>query len=230
MSWGYRLVAASETPPGDDWLSGAERRILERLPVERRRSEWLSGRWAAKEALAAWLGLGRDLAARRRIEVLPGVERAPHPLLDEVPAPVALSLSHRAGRALAVVGSPDLALGCDLERTEPRSRLFVHEYFTEAEAAALATAPHEMHDLVANLVWSAKESALKLVLKGLSIPTRSVEAVPSLLAERSDGWLALTVVSLSDGERFSGWWRRHEDLVLTALSRPPLPPPRELLD
>ncbi len=228
MSWGYRLVAASETPAGDLWLSPAEARLLERLTVENRRLEWLSGRWAAKEALAAWLGLGPELAERRRIEVLPGVERAPHPLLDEQPAPAALSLSHRAGRALALVGAPELALGCDLERTEPRSRLFVHEYFTEAEAERLAATSPATHDLMANLVWSAKESALKLLLKGLSVPTRTVEVEASPPAPARDGWSALAVAHLPGVERFTGWWRRHDDLVLTVLSHPPLPPPPAL--
>lgn len=228
MTWGYRLVQARETPPGADWLSDAERRILERLPAAKRREEWLGGRWAAKVALAAWLDRPTEAASLRQLEVITGADRGPRLLVDGAPVETALSLSHRAGQALALIGAAELALGCDLERTEPRSRLFVHEYFTAAERRLVETASEADRDQIANLVWSAKESALKLLRTGLTVPTRTVEAVPAPRASTPGAWAPLTVAHLTDGERFSGWWRLAGDLLVTVLSRPPLPPPREL--
>lgn len=228
MTWGYLLVDALETPPGTDWLSDAERRILERLPAAKRREEWLGGRWAAKAALAAWLDRPTEAASLRQLEVITGADRGPRLLVDGAPVETALSISHRAGLALALIGAADLALGCDLERTEPRSRLFVHEYFTDAERRLVENAPDAERDQLANLIWSAKESALKLLRTGLTVPTRTVEAMPAPRGAALGGWAALTVAHLTDGERFSGWWRLAGDLLVTVLSRPPLPPPREL--
>lgn len=228
MTWGYRLVHLRETPPGTDWLSDAERRILERLPAATRREEWLGGRWAAKTALAVWLDRPLGAASLRRLEVITGADRGPRLLVDDAPDETALSLSHRAGFALALIGAAELALGCDLERTEPRSRLFVREYFTDGERQLVETAPDAHRDRLANLIWSAKESALKLLRTGLTVPTRTVEAMPVPDDAAPGGWARLTVAHLTDDERFTGWWRSADDLLLTVLSRPPLPPPREL--
>ena len=63
--------------------------------------------------LWAWGGL-------ERAEVVAAASGAPRRTGGE-PAPAAISLSHRNGRALAVVADPGLALGCDLEATEARS-------------------------------------------------------------------------------------------------------------
>lgn len=46
-----------------------------------------------------------------------------------------MSLSHRAGRALAAVGDAGAALGADLELVEPRSALRVADFFTATRPA-----------------------------------------------------------------------------------------------
>ena len=68
-----------------------------------------------------------------------------------------------------------LSVGCDLELVEPRSALFVRDYFTAAERERVAAAPAREHDELANLIWCAKESALKVLRTGLRRDTRSVE-------------------------------------------------------
>ena len=77
-----------------------------------------------------------------------------------------------------------MALGCDLELVEPRSDRFVADYLTAAEQQLVLGAGPE-RDLVANLIWSAKESALKVLRVGLRRDTRSVEVT-------LDGWGAVT--------------------------------------
>ena len=83
------------------------------------------------------------------------------------PAGVEVSLTDRAGWAVCLVWTEPRPVGCDLELAEPRSRAFVRDFFTEAERRAVAGAgraagPRE----VANLIWSAKESALKVLQTG----------------------------------------------------------------
>ena len=68
---------------------------------------------------------------------------------------------------------------------------------------------------LATLIWSAKESALKAILKGLSVDTFSiqVDAPPTPLAR--DTWLPLRAHQAHTGETFSGWWRRDTRFVWT---------------
>ena len=78
-------------------------------------------------------------------------------------------------------------------------------------------------DVAANLLWSAKESALKVLRVGLRADTRSVEV--TLGADvRPDGWSPLAVRAVT-GDRFPGWWRRDGVFLLTLASRELTEPP-----
>ena len=86
------------------------------LRIEKRRADWRLGRYTAKSAVGALLGVDPG-----RVEIVAAPGGAPVAYLDGVRADVELSLSHRAGRALAVIASRGAALGCDLELIEARS-------------------------------------------------------------------------------------------------------------
>ena len=133
-------------------------------------------------------------------------------------------LTDRAGWAVCLTGL-GRGLGCDLELVEPRSELFVHDYMTETETAFVSAEPAgPARDLAANLIWSTKESALKVLRTGLRRDTRSVEV--TLGSGLIDGWRELTVAT--DTERvFPGWWQRFGDFVLTDAGSP-LPTPSAL--
>ena len=120
------------------WLTAGEQATLARLHVAKRRSDWLLGRWTAKRALAAYLGCVSRLA---RVEIRAAESGAPEVFLDGRAAPLTLSLSHAAGRGLCAVTAAGVALGCDLERIESRSRAFVADYFTDDEQRLIAAAP-----------------------------------------------------------------------------------------
>ena len=73
------------------------------------------------------------------------------------------------------------------------------------------------HALMANLVWSAKESALKALGEGLRLDTRSVEMDTAELKVNGDAWSPLVVTG--PGERiFRGWWRVSDGFVWTVLT------------
>jgi 4'-phosphopantetheinyl transferase len=111
-------------------------------------------------------------------------------------------------------------VGCDLEVVEPRSTQFVADWFTPLERDVVYRSGEP--DLYANLVWSAKESALKVLRTGLRRDTRSVEV--RLLADERDGWNRMEVHSV-EGGAFTGWWRRAGAFVFTyAASRSTTPP------
>ena len=94
------------------------------------------------------------------------------------PVPRSISLGDRAGFGLCALAGPGVRLGCDLERVERRSEAFVADYFTECERALWLRAPRAERSRLANLVWSAKESAVK-ALGGHGVSQRrKLEALP----------------------------------------------------
>lgn len=215
--WRLTFAQASEVPGDDGWLSPGERHALSDLHVEKRRTEWRLGRWAAKRALRQWLTPGVD--DLQRIAVLAAADGAPEAYVDGVPCAEALSISHRAGTAMAVV-SEGCTVGCDIEVVEPRSDAFVADYFTGDEGRLVHSVPASARALVANLIWSCKESAAKALRVGLSVDTRSlaVSVAPSVRGDRA------AVVVRHDGGELRGWWRRQDAYVVTVVFGPPVIP------
>jgi 4'-phosphopantetheinyl transferase len=218
----------ADAPAADDWLSAREAAWVARMRFPKRRGEFRLGRWTAKTALALYLGRGRSAAELRAIEIDRAPDGAPLPLLDGRPAGAFVTMTDRADQAVCVVGPPGSAIGCDLELIEPRSDAFVADYLTGPEQRlVLDAAPGEARELVANLIWSGKESALKVLRSGLRRDTRSVAVS---LPERPAvlGWSALQVTA-AEGLEFPGWWRRFGSFVLTLAAAGPCPPPRPLV-
>lgn len=224
---GWAVARAAEVPVSNGWLGATEREVLATLSGERktrRRADWRLGRFTAKRLLARRLALEEDAGELARIEVLAADDGAPEPFLDGEPLSLALSLAHRAGLGLAAVADPPCRLGCDVERIEPRSTAFVGDFFTAGEARWVAEAPNGRRALLANLLWSAKESALKADRSGLRRDTRGVEV-------RAPGWLevvesvdldcvrwgALEADDLERGRRLAGGWWWSGDLLFTLL-------------
>jgi 4'-phosphopantetheinyl transferase len=232
MQWLAR--GEGQVPPGQQWLTGAEAVRAGAMRFTKRRNEYLVRRYAGKCAVAAAVGLPADPASLGRIGVLNRMTGAPYVEVDGRTLGLDISLTDRAGWAVCLVG-PDLgAVGVDLEIVEPRSAGFVSDFLTPAEQAVVAAAPGpDGHDAAANLIWSAKESALKVLRTGLRADTRSVEVVledPAGISTgggRADGWQRLAVSS-RDG-RFPGWWRRDGVFLLTMVAASGLDdPPTEL--
>lgn len=219
-----------DLPTALDWLSPPEQQLLAGFRYTKRRVEFLTRRWTAKRAVARVLDRDSSAAALAAIEVRHHASGAPWVAVDGQPAAVELSISDRAGWAVCVVGPPGgsgAALGIDLELVEPRSEGFVGDFFTPAEAAAVRQLPAgAARDEAANLVWSAKESALKVLKVGLRADTRSVQ-VRYARERRPDGWAPLAMAG-EDGSAFTGWWRRDGVFLLTTAGRQPAPPPQPL--
>jgi 4'-phosphopantetheinyl transferase len=212
-----------DVPREESWLSDAEATYANRQRFAKRRSEFLVARWTAKQALRAVLSLPIHGAGLRRIEVRHATTGAPFACVDGTPVDARISLTDRAGWAVCLVAESG-PIGCDLELVEPRSERFVRDFLTAAERDYVKSAADR--DVAANLVWSAKESALKVLETGLRRDTRSVEVS---VAPPSDGWSALTVTT-AEGSAFPGWWRRFGDFVLTVAAQAGLPAPAGLDD
>lgn len=225
VSW--LLQTKADLPPRREWLSPAEEERLAGFEVSKRRQEWLLGRWTAKRALAAYRPESLGRRSLSALEIRAATDGAPEAFCDGQRLPLILALSHRSELAVCAVAGTETALGCDLERVEPRSEGLVEDFFTERERSLVAGADGEEAELLANLVWSAKESALKAMRVGLRMDTRKVEVE---LPDRNivDGWRPITVHHRESGRVFAGWWRRILPCVLTILASPPARAPVEM--
>jgi len=219
LSQGEALV------PNDDlsWLSATEQQRLAGMTYTKRRAEYLLGRWTAKLAVAAVEGLPIAPPSLATLEVRPAADGAPLAWKSGQALPRRVSLTDRAGWAVCGVSPSGLEVGCDLELVEHRSPGFVADYFTPAERTLAHAAPSEREwQRVTNLIWSAKESALKVLRTGLRRDTRSVEVTPA--EGCGDDWAPLTVRS-AEGSTFYGWWRLYGAFILTSAAPEPLAPP-----
>jgi 4'-phosphopantetheinyl transferase len=213
-----------DVPESDDWLSAAESARLTGLRFAKRHTEVRLARWTAKQALVRALDLGDDAAALVEVEIRAAPTGAPTVFVGDERAPVAVSMTDRADWAVCVVAPSDVAVGCDLELVEARSDAFVGDWFTLGEQDLVRrAAPGDERQLVANLVWSAKESALKVLETGLRRDTRSVEV--DVVEDVGDERWARLVVRAEEGAAFPGWWRRYGAFVLTFVADADCDPP-----
>jgi 4'-phosphopantetheinyl transferase len=215
----------SNVPEGDDWLSGSERIILSGMNVPKRRNDWRLGRWTVKQAIKACQS-NRD-PFLSSLEIRAAADGAPEAFRNGEPAGVSISISHSNGRSMCAVGSPGLSLGCDLELIEQREIKFFEDYFAPEEIALLQKTPAESN-LVAYLIWSAKETVLKMLRQGMRRDTRSVLIRPDF-SEPRDSWYRWTCQCLESSRTFSGWWRAGDGFVYSLASDPPDSFPKQLL-
>ena len=212
----YLAAAMVDVPSHDGWLDEREAARLGAMVFTKRRAEARLGRWTAKRALAAALRLDDDPSVLRRLSVVNATDGAPEAFFDGRAVPVSVSMTDRADWAVCTVIGGDRPIGCDLELVEPRSDAFVADYLTPSEQDLIAAEP-DQRDLLANLIWSAKESALKLLRTGLRRDTRSVEVGLTPHNRAGDDWTGL-YVDTAEGFTFTGAWRRHGAFVLTYVS------------
>src|SRR5664279_4021770 len=109
----------ADVPRHDDWLSSFEAGRLSHMLVRKRRDDWRLGRWTAKRAVAEWAGVPAHSRALATIEIRPAQSGAPEVFVNNQPADVTISLSHRSGIGLCAMADAGVALGCDLELIEP---------------------------------------------------------------------------------------------------------------
>lgn len=152
-------------------LSQAEKLACRRLATEKRRADWLSGRLAAKKALAARMNVSPE-----DVEVLSESSGRPYCPLPDAPA---FSITHTSAGGLCAVSSGSEPIGADWETISARG----------TDVLAFYTHPHERTPQVLasaeaqTRLWAAKEAVLKLLGIGLGCDPRDVRILPSLRLE-----------------------------------------------
>jgi 4'-phosphopantetheinyl transferase len=215
----HPALARAEPPEG--LLSSAEEARFRSLTREKRRRDWLLGRWTAKHLAAHYI----ELVAGRRpalseIVITTDPDGAPRLQSQNGYARIvdrlAISISHSHGHALcALTAAPEYAPGADIEYVEPRDPAFVTDFFTDDEIERVHRAPPSVQPLLTTVIWSAKEAALKSLRRGLTVDTRQIVCLPDEPAV--DGWTPVAVRCCPewDATVHRGWWRQIGGFVLT---------------
>ena len=169
-------------------FSPAEAAELAGLHVPARIREWKASRIAAKVlARAAYPGL--EKLPFPEIQTFRQPSGAPCLVLgDGTPLPGVFSQSHSHGFIFSGICMEDQRFGIDLEFIESRSEVFINDFFTSEEAGLCLNAPLETCDVLATLIWSAKEAVLKAAALGLKLDTRKVEITPQGDFSGGDSW------------------------------------------
>ena len=198
-------------PKDNDWLTQQEKQILENLKFLKRRNEWRLGRWTAKNAVQKYFESQKHLTFQD-IHILTRENRSPYIKIDNHENNIALSISHRERKALSAVSDNFNAIGCDLELIETRSELFITDYFTPNEVNIVTSHP-DQKDIIANLIWSAKESVSKVVQLGLNLSTHDVD-VHTIQFENSSEWNDMDI-TLNNSNSFYGKWKQLGNYIIT---------------
>jgi 4'-phosphopantetheinyl transferase len=224
--------SAAELPGGasdgclDGLLNAAEQERWRGFVSDKRRGDWLLGRWTAKLLLQSVLAEKTGWRAPLdRLVIAQEESGRPYLQLSDWPplwqrCLICLSISHSAGRAFcALTIGTGWQVGADIELVAPRRPAFVADYFVPAEQALLATSPPDCRDALTNAIWSGKEAALKMIGLGLRLDSRDVLCLPEPPLSAASRWWSMPVHLKSDNGAtagpLSGWWRLHEDYVYT---------------
>jgi len=178
-------------------LSRNELEVYAGYTVQKRRRDWLLGRWAAKRVLhhvvRARLGIDVPMS---EVSIQRADTGVPQPDLhpEHAIGPMSLSISHSGGLAAAALATgPGAIVGIDLEPVLPRHPRLPEDYFTDAEQRFVRKARGPLHDRAVTSVWCAKEAVLKVLGVGLSVTTRSLECLPGELGAAHPRWRPCSV-------------------------------------
>jgi 4'-phosphopantetheinyl transferase len=215
-----------DVPDKNDWLSPREHSILSGLHVPKRRNDWRLGRWTAKQACRIFKpDLFPDMT---QMEIIAADDGGPDVYFAaEGRAPVSLSISHSNGRGMSAVALDGIAVGCDLERIETKSLDFFEDYFTPEEISFCSRMTESFYPVACYLVWSAKESCLKVLREGLRRDTRSIR-IEAQLPSGEGAWARWTGHCRITSRTFYGFWKQDDGFMYAIGSENPDAMPREL--
>ncbi|MGD0004194.1 MAG: 4'-phosphopantetheinyl transferase superfamily protein [Anaerolineaceae bacterium] len=220
--WTLARPAWDEANPPDDFLSGEEKKRLSELRFQKRRTDWLRGRWAAKKLLLM-ADPGCSNLPIQTVQVANETEGAPYLLIGgNQRYPGVLSISHCGPYALCALS--DSKVGCDLEHIELRPDIFIEDFFTRAEVQYVRESTEVLRSILVNLIWSMKEAVLKSIGKGLHMDTRMVQVDPrqnlTIRQVKKSRWMPVTVHSPAIVQPINAWWQLRDDYVLTLAAIP----------
>jgi len=192
-------IAAQEP---SEWLTPSEHTVFDGWRSEKRRTEWLAGRLAAKRLVHAEFGLEPSEWAIGRDGIAPSMDAGGR-LTEYV-----LSLSHSGGAGAATVShrQSEGGAGIDLQQIRPVHPGLCTRAFTQNERQQIAAQFGAEDDPAGMLLlWALKEAAIKARRQPWGRPLQSIEVRlgdPGLADISMEGEPTLT----AQYARQSDWW------------------------
>ncbi|MEZ4767670.1 MAG: beta-ketoacyl synthase N-terminal-like domain-containing protein [Caldilineales bacterium] len=212
-------------------LTRSERQVWRGMTgADRRRTDWLLGRVAAKEALAVYLHDVYNLPLKPAdIEISTDERGSPYVTGDWLPAtdqPIAVTIAHAGGVAVAVAGQVRNdgrmpGIGVDLEPVQRQDASFADVAFTRQEQLLLADLGDPQVDKWPLRVWCAKEAVGKALGYGLaagphSVTVERVDTDSGFVTMNLAGTLVDLFPNLS-GEKIAAYTARENGYVLASV-------------
>ena len=168
---------ASLEPDPASILQGGEMIYYEGLAHARRKMSYLVGRYTAKQAVSAYLGVRPDA-----LELVPGFFGQPVVTASAVQPP-AVSLSHDSRTAVAIAFPEAYLIGLDIETLDSCGAGAVESVLSEREFRAATVGPFAA-PVMRTVFWTAREALGKAIRCGCLSSRRYWKSRSRLLRRR----------------------------------------------
>lgn len=212
-------------PSLSNLLSETENDTYTNLRTDKRRQDWLLGRYTAKHLIQQVIREKTgQLLPLTSFSILGRPDGSPEVIWENPPDNFActISISHSADMAFcALVERADWPLGADVERVDERIMEFIEAYLTAAENELLEQTAEGLRPLHTTAIWSAKEAVLKALRVGLRQDTRTLSCLIQPVTAPPDDWTPFAIQwEVGVEERpLTGWWRVFDDFALTFVTQ-----------
>lgn len=193
-----------------DFLHPEERAGLAVLKIERRRSSYLLGRYAAKSALAGCIGPEFDANGTL---IVSGIFSQPV-VQARTARPWGVGISHSDGLACGLAYPEEHPMAVDVEEINPARTRAMLTQIGDSEAGRAREACGGDADFAATVVWTAKEALSKALRCGMTCPYELLEIIE------------ITADAKGCGGRFKNFgqyrfrsWRRARTVVTIVLPK-----------
>jgi len=211
----WMIQEKSNLPDKLDWLAPMELNQVAGFRFQKRRDDWLLGRWTAKKLILTCYS-GQDSIDPKDIVIQNEASGAPYALLQGTRMLGTISISHRGEYAAATfTENPKWSLGIDLELIEEKTQGFLDDYFTTSEVQQIKALSSNEQALASSLLWSGREAMVKAHQIGLRLDTRVFELkIPSATIHESWQHLKILVLPAEMG-KVSLFWRMGDCYLIT---------------
>ncbi len=224
----YLIQDITNVPTETGWLSPKEYKTVQSFKIEKRRNDWLLGRWTSKKLIQDYY-LTRNFNYKlHELEIIAAENGQPQLFINGKTQRINFSISHSEGCAFCVLNGHASSIGCDIEALLPRSEGLMTDFFTKDEIVVVEKQLEtDKKIFITNLTWSAKESVLKVLKEGLRIDTRKIN-VFDFTQQITNEWKPFKSVYQETKKDFWGWYKKHQNFVLTCASSGKIPAPENI--
>ena len=164
MAYRLKIVELDKIPPAEEFLTKTEMETYKAFKIDKRKKEWLGGRYALKMLACDLFNFGikyievKNLASGKPVLLVPGGTKLP------------VSITHRGPYAAAAIALTGQSIGVDIEVVEQRSPAWVKQCFDKKEISSKSAS-------FLTELWAKKEAVLKFLGVGLKLSCTDINFV-----------------------------------------------------